>query len=95
MKVSGKFSAQWIPTNVIILTKGIVKNALSECAGDSEDKRACPKRHQVPCKNGKECIFYATESCEFLHDKLLHKAKNSIDSELFNNRIKSIEERIF
>ena len=49
-----------------------LKHPLAECAGDCEDKRVCPKRHQIPCKNGQECAFFATESCEFLHHSLLH-----------------------
>ena len=71
-----------------------LKHPLSECAGDCDDKRVCPKRHQIPCKNGQACAFFATESCEFLHHRLLHKQNNENDPELINSRVKNIEDRI-
>ena len=40
---------------------------IKECDGDCNDKKTCPKRHRVPCKNLKKCDFYASKSCEFLH----------------------------
>ena len=57
-----------------------LKHPLAECAGDCEDKRVCPKRHQIPCKNGQECAFFATESCEFSHHSLLHRENYKNDS---------------
>ena len=44
-----------------------LKHPLVECEGSCEDRRICPKRHRVFCKNGNECVFDLTNSCEFLH----------------------------
>ena len=42
-------------------------HTLKECDRDCNDKRTCPKRHRVPCKNMNQREFYASKSCEFLN----------------------------
>ena len=37
------------------------------CDGQCPDIKVCLMRHQKVCKNGDDCIFYASQSCEFLH----------------------------
>ena len=37
---------------------------LNDCSRDCEDRRACTKRHRIPCRNGAKCEW---KSCDFLH----------------------------
>ena len=59
--------------------KCALKHPLSECAGDCDDKRVCTKFYAKKVK----CVSLATESCEFLHHRLLHdknKKKNTLSN---------------
>ena len=38
-----------------------------DCDGQCKDKITCSKRHRVQCKNGTSCIYFQSNSCEFLH----------------------------
>ena len=50
------------------------KHPSKDCDGQCEDKNLCPKRHRKECKDGIECIYYPSNSCEFLHtDTLLEE----------------------
>ena len=37
---------------------------LQDCSRNCEDRRACTKRHRIPCRNGDICEW---KSCNFLH----------------------------
>ena len=39
----------------------------TDCDGTCLDQNACPFRHRKHCKNGQKCVFYASQTCEFLH----------------------------
>ena len=75
---------------------------LKECDGDCNDKKTCPKRHRVPCKNMNQWEFYASKSCEFLHQECIREEmviegvdinKNTINN--FNKLVKNIKEKVF
>ena len=61
-----------------------------ECDGQCEDKIKCPKRHRVKCRNGKSCIYFKSNCCEFLHIETDQhdKSPNSIE------QLKSLKEYI-
>ena len=44
-----------------------LKHSILEFDVCCEDKRICPKRHRINCKNGDTCAFVLTKSYEFLH----------------------------
>ena len=69
-----------------------LKHPLIECEGSCEDRRTCPKRHRVLCKNSKECDFVLTNSCEFLHKADLERTEQQND--VFQSMIKVIEDKI-
>ena len=56
------------------------KHPTSDCQGQCEDKKSCPFRHRVVCKNGNECIFLSSQACEFLHNENFLKSNDSIKS---------------
>ena len=50
------------------------KTPIQDCEGKCEDNNICPKRQGEECKDGIECIYYPSNSCEFLHtDTLLEE----------------------
>ena len=69
-----------------------LKHPLIECEGSCEDRRTCPKRHKVLCKNGKECVFVPTNSCEFLHKADIESTEQQNAG--FQSMIKVIEDKI-
>ena len=52
----------------------------SDCHGQCDDKKSCPSRHRVVCKNGNECIFLSPQACEFVHNENFLKSNESIKS---------------
>ena len=38
-----------------------------DCDGQCDDTITCSKRHRIKCKNGTSCIYFQSNSCEFLH----------------------------
>ena len=44
----------------------------TDCIGQCENKNSYPLRHRVKCKNGTQCIFKSSKSCEFLHIEKLN-----------------------
>ena len=64
-----------------------------------ENKNLCPFRHRVECKNGTQCIFNSSKSCEFLHienpnvdETILENIQNTVGKIKVN--IKNIEDQI-
>ena len=47
------------------------KHPTTNCNSECHDKKTCPFRHRVMCKNGNTCIFLSSKSCEFLHEESL------------------------
>ena len=45
------------------------KHPTSDCHGQCDDKKICPLRHRVVCKNKDKCIFLSSQTCEFLHNE--------------------------
>ena len=69
------------------------KHPQTECNGSCEDKRICPKRHRILCKNGDQCIFVTSESCKFLHKKNNTENTES-DNTVFKSTIKIIADKL-
>ena len=73
---------------------------LKECDGNCNDKRTCPKRHKVPCKYMNQCEYYASKSCEFLHQERIREeiVIEGVDIQYtinnFFKSVKTIEEKI-
>ena len=44
----------------------------TDCDGQCQDKKLCPLRHRKFCKDGENCIFYASHACEFFHKENNH-----------------------
>ena len=71
----------------------------TDCNGQCENKNSCPLRHRVECKNGTQCIFKSSKSCEFLHienqnvdDTILENIQCTIGQ--IKGNIKNIEDKI-
>ena len=71
----------------------------TDCNGQCENKNSCPLRHRVERKNGTQCIFKSSKSCEFLHienqnvdDTILENIQCTIGQ--IKGNIKNIEDKI-
>ena len=69
-----------------------LKHPLVNCEGSCEDRRICPKRNRVNCKNGNECVFVLTNSCEFLHKADI--ANTEEYNPIFQSMMKIVEDKI-
>ena len=65
----------------------INKHSTTNCNSECHDKKTCPFRHRVMCKNRYTCSFLSFKSCEFLHEENLPENKEGV-----NNNDLSIEE---
>ena len=52
----------------------------TDCKGQCENKNVYPLRHRVECKNGTQCIFKSSKSCEFLRIE-----NPNVDDTIFEN----------
>ena len=43
-----------------------------DCDGQCQDRISCPMRHRKNCRNGDSCIYLASNSCEFIHENIVH-----------------------
>jgi hypothetical protein len=75
------------------------KHPSSDCQGQCDDKKICPFRHRMLCKNGTKCIFLSSQSCEFLHTGNILENNDNIEN--FQNYVveikgfvKGIEEKL-
>ena len=73
----------------------------TDCNG-CDDKRLCTKRHRISCRNGPSCIYYKSNSCEFLHgiyneevsdaslinEKIITIGKNILDLTMLEDQVK-------
>ena len=73
-----------------------------------DDKRLCTKRHRISCRNGPSCIYYKSNSCEFLHgiyneevsdaslinEKIITIGKNILDLTMLEDQVKQRIEKI-
>ena len=62
------------------------KHPTSDCQGQCYDKKMCPSRHRVACKNKEKCIFLSFQACELLQNE------NTLES---TESIKTAQDSIF
>ena len=75
------------------------KHPTSDCQGQCYDKKMCPSRHRVACKNKEKCIFLSSQACEFLHNENALESTESITTVQdsisdINGFVKGIEEKL-
>ena len=69
-----------------------LKHSILEFDVCCEDKRICPKRHRINCKNGDTCAFVLTKSYEFLH-KNTDNGNAKSDRTVFQPTLRVIEDK--
>ena len=68
------------------------KHPTNDCDGQCDDLKLCPSRHRKHCKNGENCAFHASHSCEFLHKK--EGPLHGVDIEKFQSDLKNIDIKV-